>query len=423
VPARRSRDLRPTQDSAAAARAAEERAAARAAEERAAAARAAEARAAEERAAVRAAEERAAAARAAEARAAEELAAARAAAGPHTTSLPFTPGPPTPAPDTDDPTPEEFLDRPTGRPATGYQPRAVRGRNPLAAAPAAAVAPPPARAPRTPDRDPGRRPPRDDEPTDVSAPSVAPARVAGPASGPVGGRAAARLQRQAAEAAARKGGRRGSPSSGAQPAVRARTDGSGQASRPPGPGHATRAAGDPATGTPRRAVQLLLATVVVALVVLGVWSFTSPRTHETSAESPADVTATASPGPPVEAAPSVEATPSAAAEPSQAPAPEATARAPITVLNATKVTGLAAAIGGRFADGGWEVNAPGAYSGTDIAVTTVFYTEGDAAQQQAAAELMAEFPDIVGGPAPRFFDIMGLDDPGLVVVATGDWQP
>jgi hypothetical protein len=175
-------------------------------------------------------------------------------------------------------------------------------------------------------------------------------------------------------------------------------------------------------GAPRRAVQLLLATVVVALVVLGVWSFTSPRTRETSAGSPADVSATATSAPPVEATPPAEATLSAEVETSE-PAPAGTARAPITVLNATKVTGLAASIGGRFSDGGWEVNEPGTYSGTDIAVTTVYYTEGDEAQQQAAAELMAEFPDIVGGPAARFFDIPGLDDPGLVVVATGDWRP
>ncbi len=97
-------------------------------------------------------------------------------------------------------------------------------------------------------------------------------------------------------------------------------------------------------------------------------------------------------------------------------------RAPVTVLNSTKITGLAGSIGEQFSAEGWEVREPGAYSAADVAVTTVYYTEGDADQQEAANQLIESFPD-VSGPAPRFFDIPGVPDPGLVVIATGSWQP
>jgi hypothetical protein len=164
--------------------------------------------------------------------------------------------------------------------------------------------------------------------------------------------------------------------------------------------------------------------VVVALVVLGVWSFTSPRTQETSAQTPTAPTAAASPvaaspvaEPPVAADPALEATPP------EATAPAGPVKAPITVLNSTRITGLAAAVGSRFSAGGWQVNEPLPYRGTDVAVTTVFYTEGDPVQEEAANQLVAQFPDITGGPTVRFFDVAGVADPGLVVVVTGDWRP
>jgi hypothetical protein len=161
--------------------------------------------------------------------------------------------------------------------------------------------------------------------------------------------------------------------------------------------------------------------VVVALVVLGVWTFTTPRAQVASSASPAGtseqvVSAEPSVDAPVEAAPSAEVVPSAVALP---PGP---VRAPVTVLNTTSVTGLAGAIAEQFAAGGWETLQPASYDAADVAITTVFYTEGDAVQQAAAAELVAQFPD-VSGPAPRFFEVPGVADPGLVVVATGNWQP
>ncbi len=93
------------------------------------------------------------------------------------------------------------------------------------------------------------------------------------------------------------------------------------------------------------------------------------------------------------------------------------------MLNATDVNGLASDIGGALTAGGWEVRGEGSYPNQDIAVTTVFYTAGDATQQAAAATLQEQFPDIVGGPSERFFEVDGEPDPGIVVVATGSWQP
>jgi hypothetical protein len=227
----------------------------------------------------------------------------------------------------------------------------------------------------------------------------------------VGGRAAARLERQAAEAAARKSGRRGSAATGAP----ARPGGPGG---PTGPGRDAAPANPAGRGTPRRTVQLALATVVTALVVLGVWSFTSPRTEVLSAQSPTATSAPAS-----SAAPVSDPSPSAGAPPSESAPPAGPVRAPITVLNSTKIAGLAGKVGDQFSAGGWQVNQPGAYSAADVAVTTVFFAEGDPVQQEAANQLIAQFPDITGGPAPRFFDIPGMPDPGLVVIVTGDWRP
>jgi hypothetical protein len=102
--------------------------------------------------------------------------------------------------------------------------------------------------------------------------------------------------------------------------------------------------------------------------------------------------------------------------------PPGPARAPVTVLNATKITGLAASVAERFAAGGWTTLEPDTIEAADVAITTVYYTEGDTVQQAAAEQLVAEFPDVTG-PAARFFEVPGVADPGLVVVLTGNWQP
>ena len=222
----------------------------------------------------------------------------------------------------------------------------------------------------------------------ASDPSVTSTRV-------VGGRAALRAQRQAADAERRKAAGRQSEN---------------------------RRASAPATpsGRGRRLGLALVAVAVVALGVLGVYSFTSPKTKQaahttTSSNSPAPVNAAA---PAAESLPPLDTgTQSAAPPPAAAPV-----KVPVTVLNATPITGLAAKISGTFGGGGWPTTGVGAYKGGDVAATTVYFTQGDETQRQAAVALVTQFPKL-SGPVPRFFDVPGNPTPGLVVVAAGDWKP
>lgn len=214
-------------------------------------------------------------------------------------------------------------------------------------------------------------------------------------SGAVGGRAALRAQRQAAEAervkAARQQGERaelGAPRRG--------------------------------RGRGRTVALALVAVAVVALGVLGVYSFTSPKTRQAASTSAAG-TPSAAPGE-LAAQATASLPPLVASTPAGATPAASPVKVPITVLNETGVTGLAAKIAGAFGGGGWPTTGVGAYKGNDVAATTVYFTQGDDAQRQAATQLVAQFPKL-SGPAPRFFDVPGNASPGLVVVAAGDWQP
>lgn len=225
---------------------------------------------------------------------------------------------------------------------------------------------------------------------------LAPAPVRGPGTGSVvGGRAAMRAERQAADMVRRKAEKR----TGSAVAVLDELDAEGEVRKP------------------RRVVKGLLAMTVVALGVLGVYSFVSPETQEAaslSAEnSPAPFVPDASaplpslPSPPVEVAPT----------------PTAPVRVPVTVLNATETNGLAAKAAEAFGTGGWETPGIGGYTAGDVAASTVFFTEGDETQRQAAVQLVDAFPQLTG-PAVRFFELPAdVTAPGLVVVLTGDWQP
>ncbi len=243
-----------------------------------------------------------------------------------------------------------------------------------------------------------------DPPVD-RAPEAVRGPASGPVGGPVGGRAAVRAERQAAEAARKKAGKRAP--SGAQAST--------------GASRVTQPAEDQRPGAPRRAVQGLLGVVVVALVVLGVWSFTSPAAEVTSARTPAQSPATSS-APATSAAPEAAAPEAAVPAVEEVPAPVGPVRAPITVLNSTAINGLAGDVGDQFSAAGWEVVGTAAYPGSDVAATTVYHTDGDVQQEQAAAQLVEQFPDLVG-PAVRFFEVPGVASPGLVVVATGNWRP
>ncbi|MCV2489677.1 LytR C-terminal domain-containing protein [Geodermatophilus sp. YIM 151500] len=211
----------------------------------------------------------------------------------------------------------------------------------------------------------------------------------------VGGRAALRAQRQAAEAARVKAAKR------------------------------SRDADGPTDRRPRRVLQGLVATAVIALGVLGVHTVVSPGTQETSSGKPVDGAASAATSAPASTAPASPATaalPPLELQPVPVATPAAPVRVPVTVLNATSINGLAADISAAVVAGGWEAPAVGAYPGTDVATTTVFFTEGDETQRQAAVQLVDQFPGLAG-PAPRFFQVPDVPTPGLVVVATGDWRP
>jgi hypothetical protein len=218
--------------------------------------------------------------------------------------------------------------------------------------------------------------------------------VRGPGTGPVaGGRAAMRAERQAADAARRKAEKR----SGSAVAV-------------------LEDEGEPRKS--RRVVKGLLAMTIVALGVLGTYSVISPKTDDVAAQNPTVPTAATAVTPKTDALPAL---PTAPVE--VEPIVAAPVRVPVTVLNSTNITGLAAKIAASLGASGWEAPGIGAYKAGDVAASTVFFTEGDETQRQAAVQLVDQFPQLQG-PAPRFFELPAdVAAPGLVVVATGDWQP
>lgn len=231
----------------------------------------------------------------------------------------------------------------------------------------------------------------DDAPfTDPELDAPVPAR--GHGTGPVGGRAAMRAERQAADAARRKAeGRKGS---------------------------AVAVLEEDEPRKPRRVLKGLVAMTVVALGVLGVYSYVSPETQDAAAQTQ---TAPATTAPVV---PDVEALPELPDNPIETePVAASPIRVPVTVLNSTDINGLAAKVASTVAAGGWETPAVGAYTAGDVAASTVFFTEGDENQRQAALQLIEMFPQLQG-PTPRFFEVPAeVQAPGLVVVTTGDWQP
>ncbi|MGY1702481.1 LytR C-terminal domain-containing protein [Geodermatophilus sp. SYSU D00766] len=368
-------------------------------------------------------------------------------AAPLTTVAPFQ-AVPTPQLDTPAPAaaPLDPWDLPARPAAGGRAPQAARAAAPAAppaapaSAPAAAPVAPPA-APATaaipdrevargraaaplteaiPDREVARgraaeplteaipdRDVRRGERTRTPEPETGPSTGLSSDTGVVGNRAAMRAERQAREAERqameserRKAARRAGVS---RAALRAAA--TAEEDAPPRRG---------------RTVPALLAVVVVALVVLGVYSFTSSATQEAgSTSTPPQTSAPASVAAPSGALPELSVEPL----PPVAQAPSTPVRVPVTVLNATDVSGLAGDAADAFRAQGWESNGIGQYEGPGVAVTTVFVTAGDEQQQQSAVQLMAAFPGVVGGPAERFFEVPGVADPGLVVVVTGEWRP
>ncbi|MGH3216186.1 MAG: LytR C-terminal domain-containing protein [Trebonia sp.] len=113
---------------------------------------------------------------------------------------------------------------------------------------------------------------------------------------------------------------------------------------------------------------------------------------------------------------------SASSAPSIAPTrPIVPVKAPsgieLTVLNNTIHSGLAKSAAREFSTRGWQVGTVGNYTG-QLSATTVYYDAGNAAQEQAARTLVAQFPGVAQvQPRP-----LGLPGSGLTVVLAPDWH-
>jgi hypothetical protein len=153
-----------------------------------------------------------------------------------------------------------------------------------------------------------------------------------------------------------------------------------------------------------------LSVCAVALGIVGLaWTEGAPERVAAVAEQAAAVLATPSPTP----SPAV-AVPRAAAPPVlPAPTVAPPARQPVTVLNNSRIAGLAARSAERFTAGGWAVEAVGNFRGR-IPVTTVYYDPG---LESTAREFAADFEGVVR-VRPRF---EGLPAHGVVVVLTREF--
>ena len=154
-----------------------------------------------------------------------------------------------------------------------------------------------------------------------------------------------------------------------------------------------RARADGETRKPRRVVKGLVAMTVVALGVLGVYSSSRPRPQEAASQSTATAEHRAG------ARPRHHRPAAGAAQRRRStspPRPTTPVRVPVTVLNATDINGLAAKVAAAFGAGGWETPGVGAYDADDVAASTVFFTEGDEKQRQAAVQLVDAVPAAAG---------------------------
>lgn len=118
--------------------------------------------------------------------------------------------------------------------------------------------------------------------------------------------------------------------------------------------------------------------------------------------------------PPTEASPTAAGTPSPTPTPSVTPPPTPATRPAITVLNNSRINGLAARAASDFAAGGWRIAGTGNLRGR-TPQTTVYYAPEHAA---AAAALRRQFPKIRAAQ-PRYAGLPGAG--GLTVVVTRDY--
>lgn len=139
-------------------------------------------------------------------------------------------------------------------------------------------------------------------------------------------------------------------------------------------------------------------------------------TSASSTGSPSATKATRSPNPTHTV--TVVPPPPPASRPGGTPAPATAARAPLTVLNNSTISGLADRAAGQAQNRGWQVAQVGNFAGR-LPVTTVYYTPGDSPGQAAANELAREFPQI-DQVLPRYAGLPPTPA-GIVLVVTKGW--
>jgi hypothetical protein len=169
---------------------------------------------------------------------------------------------------------------------------------------------------------------------------------------------------------------------------------------------------DAPTAVVRAIAGAALSVCAVALGIVGLaWTQGAPERMTAVAERAAAALATPSPVPSPTPAPPVAAPRAAPLLPTPTVAPPV--RQPVTVLNNSRITGLAARSAERFTGGGWPVAAVGNFRGR-IPVTTVYYDPG---LETAARDFAGAFDGVVR-VRPRF---EGLPARGVVVVLTREF--
>lgn len=173
----------------------------------------------------------------------------------------------------------------------------------------------------------------------------------------------------------------------------------------------------PPVGRRRALLGSLLAVAGVALGILALFLFRndgSPSSNSAVVSQP-----TVQPSAQPSAAPTPSAVQQSSAPPSVAPKHTAVPVAaapivPVTVLNNSRVHGLAHQAAARFNAGGWPTPVITNYTGGTVATTTVYYAPGQLASAKRFAKQFG-----ISRILPRF---AGLPGHGLTVVITRDYR-
>ena len=166
---------------------------------------------------------------------------------------------------------------------------------------------------------------------------------------------------------------------------------------------------------PLAAVSAIVLVIALLLVLNRPGHKSEPSLGAGPAVTSPSPTASAISTPSTTPSPSVSPTPHRTVpvdEPSATASPRAT-KLPVTVLNNSRRTGLAADAAGQLSRGGWPIRDVGNFTGR-IAESTAYFAPG---QEGVAHALARQFPAI-RRVLPRF---SGLPGSGLTLVVTRDW--